>query len=76
MGEIPYGTLTRANREKIDARDREIAIKEAELAEIMQGIESRKRERAERDAEFKAQDLALKKKRKARKGKKTGAEYL
>lgn len=39
LGEIPYGTLTKANREKIDARDREIAIKEAELAEIMQGIE-------------------------------------
>ena len=35
LGEIPYGTLTKANREKIDARDREIAIKEAELAEIM-----------------------------------------
>ena len=39
LGEIPYGTLTKANREKIDARDREIAVKEAELAEIMQGIE-------------------------------------
>lgn len=54
LGEIPYGTLTKANREKIEARDREIAVKEAELAEIMQGIEQRKRERAERDAEFKA----------------------
>ena len=44
--------------------------KEAELEGIMQSITLRKQERAEKEAEFKAQDLALKKKRKAAKGKK------
>ena len=38
LGEIPYAPLTRANREKIEKRDREIAEKEAELAEIMENI--------------------------------------
>ena len=35
LGDIPYAPLTRANREKIEQRDREIAEKEAELDEIM-----------------------------------------
>ena len=35
LGEIPYAPLTRANREKIEARDREIAAKEQELEDIM-----------------------------------------
>ena len=67
LGDIPYAPLTKANREKIEKRDREIAAKEAELEEIMQSIEQRKQERAAKEAAFKAQDLALKKKRKAAK---------
>ena len=67
LGEIPYAPLTRANREKIEMRDREIADKEAELDEIMASIARRKQERAEKEAAFKAQDQALKKKRKAAK---------
>ena len=39
LGDIPYAPLTKANREKIEARDREIAAKEAELEEIMHSIE-------------------------------------
>jgi len=35
LGDIPYAPLTRANREKIEMRDREIADKEAELDDIM-----------------------------------------
>lgn len=35
LGEIPYAPLTKANRAKIEARDREIAAKEAELDDIM-----------------------------------------
>jgi hypothetical protein len=71
LGEIPYAPLTKANREKIEKRDAEIAEKEAELEEIRKNIEQRKQERAEKEATFKAQDLALKKKRKtAVKGKK------
>ncbi len=42
LGEIPYAPLTKANRAKIDARDREIAAKEAELDEIMKSINIRK----------------------------------
>ena len=38
LGEIPYAPLTKANRAKIEARDREIAAKEAELDEIMKSI--------------------------------------
>ena len=38
LGDIPYAPLTRANREKIEKRDREIATKEAELEEIMKQI--------------------------------------
>ena len=65
LGEIPYAPLTKANREKIEKRDAEIAEKEAELEEIRKNIEQRKKERTEKEAAFKAQDLALKKKRKA-----------
>lgn len=67
LGEIPYAPLTKANRAKIEKRDQEIAAKEQELDEIMASINSRKQERAEKEAAFKAQDLALKKKRKAAK---------
>lgn len=42
LGEIPYAPLTKANREKIEARDREIAAKEQELEDIMQNIKERK----------------------------------
>ena len=42
LGDIPCATLTRANREKIEMRDREIAEKEAELEEIMESISQRK----------------------------------
>lgn len=64
LGEIPQAPLTRANREKIEKRDREIAEKEAELEKIMSSINQRKQERAEKEALFKAQDDELKKKRK------------
>lgn len=67
LGHIPFAPLTRANREKIEARDREIAQKEAELEEIMAQIGQRKQERADKEAAFKAADQALQKKRKAAK---------
>jgi len=54
LGEIPYAPLTKANREKIEKRDKEIADKEAELDEIMASISTRKQERAEKEAAFKA----------------------
>lgn len=54
LGEIPYAPLTKANRAKIEKRDKEIADKEAELDEIMTSINSRKQERAEKEAAFKA----------------------
>ena len=38
LGDIPHVPLTKANREKIEKRDKEIAEKEAELDQIMESI--------------------------------------
>lgn len=61
LGSIPKTTiLTRQNRERIEARDRQIADKEVELAQILETIEQRKQEREDNRLEQAAQARRLK----------------
>ena len=78
LGDIPYAPLTKEKRAKIEARDQEIAQKEQELDQILQNINARKRERAEKEQKARADETAAlgggskKKKKKVAKGNKKG----